>query len=145
MRAKGRRSTVDYRDRVTELARLVAQLDGRAMAKGAENLMQRMAYVDFFAVVLDTVPAMLPHENGALWWDAISRPFMPRLFFPDKTAIDDSTRTDYYTGLRMASRQGTSISIGYMAESYIDFGRPGHDGSDFWPWFDAWWLLSLDA
>jgi hypothetical protein len=31
-----------------------------------------------------------------------------------------------YTGLHLASdAQGTSISIGYMGESYIDFGIPG--------------------
>ncbi len=50
-----------------------------------DAIIDRIAYVDMFAVVLDMVPAYIPHENGALWWDALSRPFMPRMFFPEKT------------------------------------------------------------
>ena len=53
----------------------------------------------------------------------MKRIFTPRLFFPDKARIDDSERTNYYTGSRVAgTEEGTSIGIGYMAESYIDFG-----------------------
>lgn len=116
--------TVAYPERMAKLAELVTQLDGNAMADASEQLLQRLAYVDFFGLVLDTVPTVLPHEGGALWWDAISRPFMPRLFFPEKTAIDDSVRTTYYTGLEMTqtASEATSVSLGYMAESYIDFG-----------------------
>lgn len=117
---------VGYQERFAQLANLVTQLDGNAMADAAEQLLYRASYVDFFGVTLDMVPAMRPHEGGALWWDAISRPFMPRIFFPEKTAIDDSARTNYYTGLGVAgSDMGTSISLGYMAENYIDFGAVG--------------------
>lgn len=118
--------TGSYSGRVSKLADLVAQLDGNAMADASERFLQRLSYVDFFGIVLDTVPRVRAHEGGALWWDAVSRPFMPRLFFPGKTAIDDSARTNYYTGLRFAgSQEGTSISIGYMGEAYIDFGTVG--------------------
>jgi hypothetical protein len=118
--------TVGYLERISMLAEMLRQLDGNAMADASEKLLQRIAYVDFFGVVLDAVPGVLPHENGALCWDAISRPFMPRLFFPEKTAIDDSVRTNYYTGLDLpTSEEGTSVSLGYMAESYIDFGAAG--------------------
>jgi hypothetical protein len=67
----------------------------------------------------------MPHENGALFWDAVSRPVMPRLLFPDKEAIDDSVRTNHYTGGLSGTSEGTSISLGYVAESYIDFGTIG--------------------
>ena len=51
---------------------------------------------------------------------------MPRIFFADKSIIDDSERTNKYTGFAVAGAgQGTSISIGYMGESYIDFGEVG--------------------
>jgi hypothetical protein len=52
---------------------------------------------------------------------------MPRLLFPDKPALpNDSDLTNYYTGLYMAGEeQGTSVSLGYVAESYIDFGIYG--------------------
>jgi hypothetical protein len=56
-------------------------------------------------------------------WDAISRPFMPRILFSDKSAIDDSTRTNFYTGGAAGNYADTSISLGWIAETYIDFGE----------------------
>jgi hypothetical protein len=51
---------------------------------------------------------------------------MPRLLFPDKRAINDSELTVHYTGLNLAgAEEGTSISMGFMAEAYIDFGPLG--------------------
>src|SRR5205814_3724135 len=68
----------------------------------------------------------MPYENGRLWFDAVKHVFTPRAFFPGKGIIDDSARTTYYTGVLVAGlEQGTSISIGYMGESYIDFGPIG--------------------
>jgi hypothetical protein len=51
---------------------------------------------------------------------------MPKAFFPDKTEINDSERTRLYTGRYVSgSETGTSISLGWMAEVYIDFGKIG--------------------
>src|SRR5262249_38165568 len=70
------------------------------------------------------VPENVPYEHGTLWFGAIQHAFMPRLFFPNKPTLDDSVRTQKYTGMEVAGReQGASIGIGYIAESYIDFGR----------------------
>lgn len=89
----------------------------------ADGLIRRIMYFNFFGVVLDRVPNILPYEGGQLWGDAVLRCFMPRLIFPQKSAVNDSTLTNRYTGLRVAGdQQGTSISMGYMAEAYIDFG-----------------------
>jgi hypothetical protein len=88
-------------------------------------MLRRLTYVEFFGVVLTTVPAGIPHEAGALMWDSISRPFMPRLFFPDKAIIDDTARTNFYTYGLAGSDEGTSISLGWIAEMYIDFGEFG--------------------
>jgi hypothetical protein len=72
------------------------------------------------------VPDNVPFERGALWLSAIEHVFMPRLLFPQKAAVDDSERTQLYTGMLVAGReQGTSIGIGYVAESYVDFGIAG--------------------
>jgi hypothetical protein len=118
--------TVGYLEGMSKLADLVTNLDGDAMSAAAENLLDRLSYVDFFGIVLNVVPSQIPYADGSLWRDAIIRPFMPRFFFPEKSAIDDSVRTSYYTGLKLAgAEQGTSISLGYVAESYIDFGVPG--------------------
>ena len=48
---------------------------------------------------------------------------MPRILFPNKPALEDSAITSLYTGIEVAGAgEGTSIGIGYMAESYVDFG-----------------------
>jgi hypothetical protein len=65
----------------------------------------------------------MPFEEGLLWGEALEHIVTPRLFFPDKRVIDDSERTRLYTGIDVAGiEQGTSIGLGYVAESYIDFG-----------------------
>jgi hypothetical protein len=120
---------VPYEARVEELVTLVSAIDGEKFGDATSALLDRLAYVDFFAAVLEMVPKQLPHENGALWWDAVTRPFMPRLLFPNKPIIDDSERTRQYTGLAIyGTESGASISIGYMGESYIDFGAIGMMG-----------------
>jgi hypothetical protein len=116
---------VGYTERMKLLFELIGNLDGETMTLAAQQLVHRLSYVDFFGVVLDTVPSSRPHENGRLWLDAISRPLMPRILFPSKTVIDDTARTNYYTKDILYVTDGTSISIGYIGESYIDFGQIG--------------------
>jgi len=108
---------------IDRLVELTSQIDGSAMWRGLDLLIHRVGYIEFFAAVVNYVPEVVPYTKGAIWSDAIVRPFMPRLLFPEKTIIDDSRRTNMYTGLGVAGMEdATSISIGYMAEAYIDFG-----------------------
>jgi hypothetical protein len=110
-------------ERVEKLKELVGALDGDAISQGIETLIIRVSYVQYFALSIINVPETVPYERGALWWGAVQHPFMPRLLFPNKPAIDDSERTAKYTGIKVAGiDEGTSIGIGYMGESYIDFG-----------------------
>jgi hypothetical protein len=93
---------------------------------GMDALVMRVSYVNLFALTLENVPARVPYENGELWKESVVRVFTPRFLFPDKAATDDSERTRTYTGLNVAgSEAGTSIGIGYVGESYIDFGPAG--------------------
>jgi hypothetical protein len=48
---------------------------------------------------------------------------MPRILFSDKSVIDDSERTNLYTGGAAGNYEGTSISLGWVAETYVDFGE----------------------
>ena len=110
-------------ERVARLALILRDLDSQKFADGWEESLLRMSYVHFFGQCIGTVPNAMPYERGALWAGAIKHVFMPRLFFPNKPAISDSLRTQKYTGSNVAGEeQGTSIGIGYMAESYVDFG-----------------------
>jgi hypothetical protein len=113
--------------RFNKLTELISEADSENYLKGAERLVERIAYVDMFAYVLKRVPASIPHENGRLWGRAVRHVLMPRVLFPEKARLkSDSELTMRYTGLMLASEgQGTSISMGYMAESYIDFGPLG--------------------
>jgi hypothetical protein len=105
---------------------LVAETDAPQLKDAAERLAHRFAELNIFSAVLLYVPAVVPHEGGALWWDAVSRPFMPRILFQNKAIIDESELSRRYTGIQMAGiEQGTQISMGYIADSYIDFSKFG--------------------
>jgi hypothetical protein len=117
--------TVDYAVRLAKLHELTASLDREALASAVDQLLRRLTYVEFFGVVLVYVPTIMPHTLGAIFWDAIIRPFLPRLLFIDKDVIDDTARTNLYTGGLGGSNEGASISLGYIAEAYIDFGAYG--------------------
>ncbi|MDX1541205.1 MAG: hypothetical protein R3349_07345, partial [Geminicoccaceae bacterium] len=112
-------------ERLQGLTDQLGTLESEELADASEALAKRLAYVDFFAIVLDRVPAVLPHEDGAILSDAIRHILTPRLLFPDKAGTgSDSEMTNKYTGLNLASaRQGTSVNLGWPAEAYIDFGR----------------------
>lgn len=118
--------TRGYAERVQKLYEMVASLKKEDMSAAAQAMVDRISYVDFFGRALTMVPSRIPHEYGELWGGAIRHIFMPRLFFPGKPPLrSDSDITNYYTGLNFAGEsQGTSVSIGYVAESYIDFGNP---------------------
>lgn len=106
---------------------MMTSVDSRQLTGAVPSLLDRLAYVDFFADVLDHVPAALPHEGGALLWRAIVHVLTPRILFPDKPVLEsDSEETMRYTGRVLASgAEGTSFSLGYMVEQYIDFGYWG--------------------
>ncbi len=93
---------------------------------GLERLVDRITYIDHLAVVLARVPAIIPHANGELSGAAVLHVLAPRLFYPSKPPLrNDTEATNFYTGLHDDWKDGTSISMGYLAELYIDFGWEG--------------------
>ncbi|NUJ81628.1 hypothetical protein HUN39_16675 [Methylocystis sp. FS] len=123
---KGQMVTVSRTEQVGKLVELATNIDSRQISDAVHQLILRISYVEIFGASLDYVPRVIPHAYGEIWLDAISRPFMPRILFPSKSAIDESTLTNKYTGLGVAgSEQGTQVSIGYIGEAYIDFGKFG--------------------
>lgn len=118
---------VSTEDQLQTFGTLMTGVNSRELTGSIPSLLDRLAYVDFFADVLDHVPAQLPHEGGSLLWKAIVHVLTPRILFPNKPILaSDSEETMYYTGRTLASTsQGTSFSLGYMVEQYIDFGPWG--------------------
>lgn len=115
---------VSIQDRVVYLINAIDKINLiDIIAPGIESLSSRVGATEYVAHTINMVPDKIPFQNGKLWLEAISRVFTPRLFFPDKKLADDSEITRTYTGLDVAgAEEGTSIGIGYFAESYIDFG-----------------------
>lgn len=101
----------------------IQTLDTDELGAGFQTTLERIGYTEYFADTLGNMPANVPYQHGRLWGQAVSGIFMPRMFFPNKPAVDDSYRTQEFAGADVAGPdQGTSIGMGYMAESYADFG-----------------------
>ncbi len=110
-------------ERIDKLIELVGDMDGESISESVQTLVQRVSYVHFFGEAMHIVPDRIPYEDGKLWGEAIQNFLMPRILNPDKPMLDDSVRTARYIGRHVADADdGTSISLGYIAESYIDFG-----------------------
>lgn len=117
---------VSVPQRFEKLVELIRGLDRKSAKQAIDDAVLRVSYVNYFALTLAHVPSVVPHERGNLWLGAIKHVLMPRMFFPDKPVINDSERTAFYSGVHVAGAdEGTSISIGYIGESYIDFGTIG--------------------
>jgi hypothetical protein len=117
---------VSFQERATNLARLIADLNADLLLEAFNSGLDRLGYVEYFAYSIQNVPSKIPHERGALWLGTVQHVLMPRVLFPRKAIIDDSERTTKYTLRKVAGgAEGTSIGIGYIGESYIDFGMYG--------------------
>jgi len=93
----------------------------------SKALLERLAYVDITGLVINVDQAGSERSSMRQWSDAFSHVLRPRFLFPDKEALSD---TEVYIRLTKADllenmRGGTSISVGYMAENYVDLGFPG--------------------
>ena len=90
-------------------------------------LLLRLSYVDIFGSVIG-VQAVAPEPRYfGQWQDAIDHIAKPRFLFPGKAALSD---TEVFIRLARgnaseAFRSGTSISVGYVAENFVDMGFPG--------------------
>ncbi len=90
-----------------------------------EQLVERLSYITFLSLVLDYVPEREPHAGGELLKLAVANSTMPRFLFPSKPVLaSDSYYTRRFAGVAVAE-ESTSISIGYMAEFYADWGYGG--------------------
>jgi hypothetical protein len=115
---------VSMADRLSFHARSARNLNLKKIQSGLESGLARVGYITYLGASIKNVPANIPHQDGRLWLEALIHLY-PRFLNPDKPVIEDSRRTNEFTGIRVAgAAQGTSISIGYVGESYIDFGIP---------------------
>ncbi len=113
-------------ERLSYVGQAVDEFNDDQFQAGVRALVARVSYIDMLACTMSRVPNILPYENGARLGEAALNMVKPRIFFPDKPPTpDDSEVTATYTGLRFDLSVGTSVSIGYLGELYIDFGSVG--------------------
>lgn len=92
----------------------------------AAQFFDRIQYTYHLAKTMDMVPAVLPHENGANISKILGFVLVPRFFNPDKPSLEASVKATKYTGIGyLGAKSGVSFSLGYFADSYIDFGYYG--------------------
>lgn len=117
---------VQIERKFSRLSELVQSINWENFTDGIDAMVLRVSYVRYFALTIENVPSRIPYEQGRLWGGAIVHILTPRLLFPDKPALSDSERTRIYAGVEVAgTEQSTSIGIGYVGESYIDYGPVG--------------------
>ncbi|MFD2917440.1 hypothetical protein [Psychroserpens luteus] len=115
--------TVSDGEALSYLVDNVGNISDEQLALGFRAMIDRISYIDYFSSCMAYVPNVLPHEDGKLTKDAIMHVLVPRLFNPNKAAIDDSQHLTKYTGVFYAdASMGVSFALGYVADFYIDFG-----------------------
>jgi hypothetical protein len=117
---------VSREEAFSKLGEKVSSLTWANYQQVLDLFLYRTQYILHLAKSMDRVPSLMPYENGQIWKDNITFVLEPRLFFPDKPIYQATVKTNKYTGLRYSGlKQGSSFSLGYFADSYIDFGYVG--------------------
>jgi len=89
----------------------------------ASETLGRLSLLQQTANVMESTPERVPYQNGRLYSYMLVT-FVPRFFWPDKPSVNDSNRW-YQVAYRLTVRDdlsGVSIAVGYLPESYINFG-----------------------
>ena len=118
--------TVESEQAYEKLMDLADKTDINIFNATVVTFLSRIAYTYHFQLVLDRIPKYLPHEEGELWTSNLKFIFTPRALDSNKGILDPSAKTNKYAGTNYSGvNQGTSISLGYFVEGYIDFGKFG--------------------
>ena len=119
--------TASFTDRAGLLVERAVHPGDIDWSTAADGTLRRLAYIDFFGAVIGIAESAPEPVAFARWRDALEHVAKPRVFFPQKAALDDNEIFLRYVRGEVSeeARVGTSISVGYLAENFIDFGFPG--------------------
>ncbi|MBX9944451.1 MAG: hypothetical protein K2Y40_10265 [Reyranella sp.] len=126
--ADSQQITVPLADRMAYLGERLVSPGSIDWGETSYMLLIRLAYVDIFGAVIGVQEASPePGQFMRQWEEAVDHVLRPRFLFRDKADLSD---TEVYVRLARGDvteeiRQGTSISVGYMAENFADLGFPG--------------------
>ncbi|HEY6763816.1 MAG TPA: O-antigen polysaccharide polymerase Wzy [Candidatus Sulfotelmatobacter sp.] len=92
----------------------------------ANQTLGRLSLLQQTANVMESTPDRVPYQNGRLY-SYMFVTIVPRLFWPDKPSVNGANRW-YQVAYGLTTRDdlnGVSIAVGYLTESYINFGWLG--------------------
>ncbi len=116
-------SKEDALGKLVDLAQ--AQKEG-TMSGSIESFLDRFQYTYHLAKTMEVVPARIPYQYGNNWGETLEFALTPRLLNPNKPNLEASVKATKYTGIGYAgAKQGVSVSLGYFADGYVDFGLIG--------------------
>ncbi len=114
---------VSNTEALTYLFNRFGEFNLTSLQEGLTLFIYRAQYMERYSEVYARVPSQVPHMDGADLTESLEFLFIPRFINEDKGVKDASQRTSYYTGKTFSTAaQGTSISMGYYCDLYIDFG-----------------------
>jgi hypothetical protein len=117
---------VERADALNKLLELSEKQSGSTYTDATENFLDRLQYTYHLAKAMDRVPSVIPYQYGANWGTTLTFVLTPRILNPNKGVYDASTKTSKYTGIQYSGiKRGTSVSMGYFADGYVDFGYIG--------------------
>ena len=116
--------TVSKLDALNKFTDLASNITSEDYSEGIESMIKRFFFLEYFSATVNYIPHYRDHTGGEYWIGALEHIFKPRILFPNKEAIDDSTQTRELTGIDEISgaESGVSITTGYMASAYADYG-----------------------
>lgn len=118
--------SVSREEALGKVSEQVGKLDVDKYQKALAYTAYRLQYVYHFALAMDRVPNVMPFQNGAVWGENISYVLTPRILNPNKKLYNASEKASKFTGKRFAGlKEGSSFSLGYFADAYVDFGPIG--------------------
>lgn len=111
-------------DALNKFTDLVADMTSEDYSEGIEGMIKRFFFLEYFSATVNNIPRYTEYTGGKYWTGALEHVFMPRILFPNKESIDDSEQTRELTGIDEISgaESGVSITTGYMAAAYADYG-----------------------
>ena len=117
---------VSRNDALKKILELSEKQDQSSFDLSVITLLDRLQYTYHLAKAMDWVPEKLPYQNGDNWALTLNFALTPRLLNPDKPKYEASSKATKYTGIGYAGAgQGVSVSLGYFADGYVDFGYVG--------------------
>ena len=117
---------VEKGEALNKLLELSDKQNSNSFRESIVDFLDRLQYTYHLAKTMDRVPTVIPHQNGANWGNTLVFVLTPRILNPNKGTYDASVKASKYSGIQYSgARRGVSVSLGYFADGYIDFGYVG--------------------